>query len=530
MTAAGLFLLSVLAIGWLLYSSTIVSSQVGQDLLLGLRIRVFAHLQRLSLDYYDREMTGRILTRMTSDIEALQSLLQSGFITALVQLVTFVGAIVILVGMNAQLSLVVLAVVPPLVVATVVFRRRSQAAYTLVRERIAAVNANLAESISGVRVAQAFTREQRNMDGFRDVAGSHRSARIDSTFIASTYFPFVEMLSTVATALVLWAGSSLVRSGDLEVGALFAFVLYLTAVFAPIQQLSQVFDTYQQGSVAMDRIRDLLATPVTVPQAAMPRAVPRLRGAVELEHVWFTYDGAPEPALRDVSLSIESGETVAFVGHTGAGKSTLVKLAARLYDPTGGRILVDGLPLVELDLAGYRRQLGFVPQEAFLFTGTVRDNIAYARPDATDAQVEAAARAVGAHDFVARLPSGYHQPVVERGRSLSAGQRQLIALARAQLVDPAILILDEATANLDLATESQVVRAMGRLSEGRTTLLIAHRLQSAARADRVVMLDAGRVVEVGPHARLVAAGGAYAALWASYVGEAAGHDRATAGA
>jgi ATP-binding cassette subfamily B protein len=530
MTAAGLFLLSVLAIGWLLYSSTIVSSQVGQDLLLGLRIRVFAHLQRLSLDYYDREMTGRILTRMTSDIEALQSLLQSGFITALVQLVTFVGAIVILVGMNAQLSLVVLAVVPPLVVATVVFRRRSQAAYTLVRERIAAVNANLAESISGVRVAQAFTREQRNMDGFRDVAGSHRSARIDSTFIASTYFPFVEMLSTVATALVLWAGSSLVRSGDLEVGALFAFVLYLTTVFAPIQQLSQVFDTYQQGSVAMDRIRDLLATPVTVPQAAMPRAVPRLRGAVELEHVWFTYDGAPEPALRDVSLSIESGETVAFVGHTGAGKSTLVKLAARLYDPTGGRILVDGLPLVELDLAGYRRQLGFVPQEAFLFTGTVRDNIAYARPDATDAQVEAAARAVGAHDFVARLPSGYHQPVVERGRSLSAGQRQLIALARAQLVDPAILILDEATANLDLATESQVVRAMGRLSEGRTTLLIAHRLQSAARADRVVMLDAGRIVEVGPHARLVAAGGAYAALWASYVGEAAGHDRATAGA
>jgi ATP-binding cassette subfamily B protein len=503
---------------------------VGQDLLLGLRIRVFAHLQRLSLDYYDREMTGRILTRMTSDIEAMQQLLQSGFITALVQLVTFVGAIAILVGMNAQLSLVVLATLPPLVLATVAFRRRSQAAYTLVRERIAAVNANLAESISGVRVAQAFTREQRNMDGFREVAGSHRSARIDSTFIASTYFPFVEMLSTVATVLVLWAGSSLVRSGDLEVGALFAFVLYLTTVFAPIQQLSQVFDTYQQGSVAMDRIRDLLATPVTVPLAASPIAVPRLRGAIELEHVWFSYDTTPDPALRDVSLSIEPGETVAFVGHTGAGKSTLVKLAARLYDPTDGRLLVDGMPLVDLDMGGYRQQLGFVPQEAFLFTGTVRDNIAYARPDATDAQVEAAARAVGAHDFIARLPSGYHQPVVERGRSLSAGQRQLIALARAQLVDPAILILDEATANLDLATESQVVRAMGRLSEGRTTLLIAHRLQSAVRADRVVMLDAGRIVEVGPHARLIAGGGPYAELWASYVGEAAAHDRAAAGA
>jgi ATP-binding cassette subfamily B protein len=519
MAASGLFLASVLAIGWLLYWSTIVSSHVGQDLLLGLRIRVFAHLQRLSLDYYDGEMTGRILTRMTSDIEAMQALLQSGFVTALVQLVTFFGAIVILVGMNAQLSLVVLAVVPPLLVATVAFRRRSQAAYTLVRERIAAVNANLAESISGVRVAQAYTREQRNMAGFREVAGEHRSARIDSTLLASTYFPFVEMLSSVATVLVLWAGASLVASGSLEVGALFAFVLYLTTVFAPIQQLSQVFDTYQQGSVAMDRITDLLATPVSVPQAEHPVAVGRLRGELTFQHVSFTYATAPEPALRDVSLAVAPGESVAFVGQTGAGKSTLVKLAARLYDPTDGRILADGVPLADLDLEGFRRQLGFVPQEAFLFSGTVRDNIAYARPEATDAEVEAAARAVGAHAFIAHLPSGYHQPVVERGRSLSAGQRQLIALARAQLVDPAILILDEATANLDLATEAQVVRAMGRLSEGRTTLLIAHRLQSAARADRVVMLDHGRVVEVGAHADLLAAGGPYAELWASYLGE-----------
>ncbi len=532
MAASGLFLVSVLIVSWLLYWSTIVSSHVGQDLLLGLRIRVFAHLQRLSLDYYDGEMTGRILTRMTSDIEAMQSLLQSGFVTALVQLVTFVGAIVILVGMNAQLALVVLAVVPPLVVATVSFRRRSQAAYTLVRERIAAVNANLAESISGVRVAQAFTREQRNMAGFREVAGEHRTARIDSTLLASTYFPFVEMLSSVATVLVLWAGSSLVRSGDLEVGALFAFVLYLTTVFAPIQQLSQVFDTYQQGSVAMARVIDLLDTPVSVPQAADPVEPGRLRGAIELEHVSFSYATSPEPALQDVSLVVAPGETVAFVGQTGAGKSTLVKLAARLYDPTGGRILADGVPLVELDLGAFRRQLGFVPQEAFLFTGTVRDNIAYARPDATDAEVEGAARAVGAHDFVARLPSGYLQPVVERGRSLSAGQRQLIALARAQLVDPAILILDEATANLDLATEAHVVRAMARLSDGRTTLLIAHRLQSAARADRVVMLDHGRVVEIGSHADLLAAGGPYASLWASYLGdgEPAAGDREAAAA
>jgi ATP-binding cassette subfamily B protein len=515
----GIFLLSVGAERTVDYLASLATAALGENVLLGLRVRVFAHLQRLGLDYYDREMTGRILTRMTSDIEALSSLLQTGFVNAMVQVATFIGAVVILAIMSPTLSLVVIAVVPPLVIATLLFRRASAQAYGRVRDRIAAVNANLQESISGVRVAQAFNREQRNMAGFRVVAGEHRAARLDSTRLSSTYFPFVELLSALATVLVLWSGFVMAKNGTITVGTLFAYVLYLTTVFAPIQQLSQAFDTYQQGAVALERLRDLLGMPVSIPAAVDPVRPGRLRGEITFEDVTFGYAGAPAPALRDVSLEIAAGETVAFVGQTGAGKSTMVKLAARLYDPLDGRILVDGIPLTDIDLEDFRRQLGYVPQEAFLFTGTIRDNIAYARPDATDAEVEAAARAVGAHDFIAELAQGYLQPVIERGRSLSSGQRQLIALARAELVEPSILILDEATANLDLATEAKVLRAMNVVSQRCTTLLIAHRLQSAAQADRVVVLENGRVIEVGSHEGLLASGGAYAVMWATYMGE-----------
>jgi ATP-binding cassette, subfamily B, bacterial len=522
-TASGAFLLVVLADWLVVWAQQRQTGRTAERLLFALRVRVFAHLQRLGLDYYDREMAGRIMTRMTTDVEALSTLLQNGLINAVVSTLSLVGVAVVLVVMNLQLSLATAAVLVPLVVATIWFRRRSDRAYETARERIATVNANLQESVSGVRVAQAYTREDRNIGEFRRVSQDHFDARMQAQRLVATYFPFVEMLSEVAAAVVLGVGAHLVRTGGLTAGELIAFLLYLNQLFSPIQQLSQVFDTYQQARASMAKLGELLATPPSVPEAASAVDPGRLVGAIRFEDVRFRYPGSGNDALAGVDLEVAAGQTVALVGETGAGKSTLVKLVARFYDPTRGRVVVDGHPLTELDLGAYRRQLGYVPQEAFLFSGTVRDNIAYGRPDATDAEVEAAARAVGAHDFVAGLAGGYRHPVTERGRSLSAGQRQLIALARARLVDPVILLLDEATSTLDLASEARVAAAMGLASAGRTTLVIAHRLQTARSADRVLVIDAGRVVEDGTHAELLARGGRYAAMWKSFdVGALAG--------
>jgi ATP-binding cassette, subfamily B, bacterial len=522
-------------------AETFVTGRAAERIMLSLRIRIFAQLQRLSLDYYEREMSGRIMTRMTTDVDQFSTLIENGLLQALVSAVTFVGVGVALVLLDLELGLLTLSVVLPLAAATVVFRRRAARLYDQARERIAVVNAEFQESLSGVREAQAFTHEAATVAGFHRLGQSYLGSRVAAQRLVSTYFPFVQFLAAVADAIVLGVGATLIGHGELTAGALIAFMLYIDLFFSPIQQLSQVFDSWQQTRVSVARIAELMRLTTLTPAAAAPRAVGQLDGKLELQAVRFAYpmtavsdvelrgprdprfarldDGlAPTPpeALRGIDLRVAAGETVALVGATGAGKSTVMKLVARFYDPDTGAVRADGLDLRDLDLTGYRQRLGYVPQEAFLFTGSLRDNIAYGRPHASDAEVEAAARAVGAHEFIRGLSGGYLHEVAERGRSLSSGQRQLIALARAELVDPAILLLDEATSNLDLATEARVTAAMRRIARTRTTIVIAHRLQTARAADRIIVLDHGRVAETGSHDDLIAAGGRYAAMWRAF--------------
>ncbi|HEX4108776.1 MAG TPA: ABC transporter ATP-binding protein [Solirubrobacteraceae bacterium] len=539
--AAGVFLAIVLADLIVEIGETFVTGRAAERIMLSLRIRVWAQLQRLSLDYYERELAGRIMTRMTTDVDQFESLIENGLLSALVAIVTFAGVGIALVAINPELGVCTLSVAVPLAMATVVFRRRAAVLYDLARERIAIVNADFQESLSGVREAQAFVHEPLTIERFHALGRDYLDSRVGAQRLVATYFPFVQLLSGVADAIVLGVGAGLVHEGHLTSGALIAFVLYVDLFFSPIQQLSQVFDSWQQTRVSVQRIGELMRLePLTAP-AADPLEPGRLKGALALEGVRFAYPAMPgslperrgpadarpltsedaraqkpPEALRGIDLHIAPGETVALVGETGAGKSTIVKLLSRFYDPQQGAVTVDGHDLRTLDLPAFRRQLGYVPQEAFLFSGSVRDNIAYGRPQASDAEVEAAARAVGAHDFIAELAGGYHHELGERARSLSAGQRQLIALARAECVDPVVLLLDEATSNLDLATEARVAAATRSLAHGRTTVLIAHRLQTARTADRIVVLARGQLVEQGSHEQLLERGGRYASMWRAF--------------
>ena len=547
--------LGIVFADWLVNrAEALVVGRNGERLLFTLRVKTFAQLQRLGLDYYERELSGRIMTRMTSDLDALSSFLQTGLVTMVSSLLTFIGVLVAMLVINVHLGLLVLSIVPFLIAATVVFRVKSSRAYSEARDRVSIVNADLAENVAGLRVTQAFRREGENRSRFADRSYSYRQSRLRAQKYIALYFPFVQTLSTVAGTAVLVVAVGQVRSGALTAGALIAYLLYVDMVFSPIQQLGQVFDGYQQAAVSLSRIKDLLRLRTTVPPAASPVPVPAdgLTGRIELRDVRFSYGSGPvvhgpseaaaaaraalasgtaatgaatAPAeqadvLSHVSFTVEPGETVALVGQTGAGKSTIVKLIARFYDVTGGAVLVDGVDVRSFDLTSYRHRLGVVPQESYLFSGTVASNIAYTLPSASDAEVEEAARAVGAHEMISRLPDGYEHEVGERGRNLSAGQRQLIALARAQLADPDILLLDEATAALDLASEALVTRATRQLTSSRTTIVVAHRLTTAARANRIVVMSHGQVAEIGTHDELLSLDGVYASLWAAFVGDA----------
>lgn len=513
---------ALVAAAWIAGAVNVVAAaRAGERVLYGLRIRSYAHLQRLGLDYYERELSGRIMTRMTTDVDALSGFVQNGLSSAVVAVLTLVGVFGALIATDWELGLVIAPVFPVLLIATVVFRRISSRAYTRTRELVSAVNADFQENIAGL----ATTRVYRHIPVARAEFGRRSDewvdARMDSQRAISVYFPFITFCSDAATAVVLGFGAHQVASGAMSSGTLIAFVLYLAMLFGPVQQLTTVFDSYQQAAVGLRRIRDLLLTPsslVDAPQAdseASPAelAAPAFDGDVRLDRVDFRYAGADRDALSGIEMHIPAGTSLALVGTTGAGKSTIVKLLARFYDPTAGSVRMDGIDLRTIDLHRYRSRLGVVPQEPHLFAGTVADNIAYGRPGASRERIAEAARRVGAAQMIAGLPGGMEFGVSERGRGLSSGQRQLIALARAELVEPDLILLDEATATLDQATEAQVLAAGEALSRRRTSVIVAHRLATAARADVIAVVEGGRIVERGTHHRLLAAHGEYRRLW-----------------
>jgi ATP-binding cassette subfamily B protein len=502
------------------YGQTYFTGWTGERMLADLRNQLFKHLQRLSLGFYERNRAGVIISRLTNDVEALDQLVTDG-VTSLVQnTLMLVGTAVVLFLIDWRLALASMTVIPILGYATAIFRKRSGRAYRGVRETLGVVTATLAEDIAGMRVLQSFTREQAARENFYAVSSTYRRSNMQTVVLSGIYFPFVGFLSSAATAVVLGYGGWLTFEHEITVGVLVTFLGYLANFFDPVQQLSQLYNTFLSAVAALDKITDLLDEEPEVLDAQNAVPLDEIAGHVTFDNVRFAYGRGPE-VLHGIDLDVAAGTTVALVGHTGAGKSTIAKLLARFYDPTSGRILLDDVDLRDATQESLRRQLGIVPQEGFLFAGTVAENVAFGRRDATREEIVAAVQAVGAHDFVERLENGYDTQLGERGARLSLGQRQLVAFARALLADPRVLILDEATSSVDIGTERTIELALERLLRGRTAFIIAHRLSTIRDADLIVVLEHGRVVEQGTHDELLARRGLYLSLYGDWAADAA---------
>jgi ATP-binding cassette subfamily B protein len=519
-----LFLVAALVNWGATYAQTYLVNWVGERALQDLRLRIFRHLQGMSIGFYSRRKTGVLISRITNDVQALDQLVTDGIVTLFSASLTLIGTVAILLLLDLKLALVTFAVFPLLAVGSVAFRIASAGAYRLTRETVAWVTAYLQETLSGVRVVRAFGQEPRHKRRFAELNDDNRAANMKTVYLNAAYFPSVELLSALATgAILLYGGHQVVTGNGVTIGVLASFVFYLQSFFDPIQQLSQLYTTYQAGMAALDKIFELLAVEPDMVEKPDAIELPRVGGEIRFEGVSFRYDpdDPSTEALSGLDLVVPPGQTVALVGATGAGKSTLAKLVARFHDPTAGRVLVDGHDLRDVTERSLRSQLGIVPQEGYLFSGTIEENIAFGRPDATPAQVREAARAVRAEEFIERLPEGYDTQVGERGGHLSAGQRQLVAFARAAVADPRILILDEATSNVDVRTEARIEHGLRRLLAGRTAIVIAHRLSTIRGAGKIVVLDHGRVVEEGTHDELADAGGPYSRLLRDWAEQAA---------